>query len=414
MTMTDQEQQELDGIIPRLSAEDSDARRWAVYDLEKFPAEVTVDYLVLATQDEHRAVREAASELLEAVPPEQSLPQLTPLLGHEKIEVRNLVAVLIAKFGGEAVDALVVALEEGSEDVRKFSADILGLAGSERAVEGLSKAMGDEVANVGVSAAEALGKIKSPQALPALKHAFETKEYLKREAAEAIGLIGDAGSANFLAGKLFETSDLLIQYAMIDAMGNAGDRVVLEQLEASFSRLTAPLQGAAIFGMLKIAKRIDISLFSRRSIPVDAIVAGMDAGGEDYQQLLIEQLDESLDSEQLSKFVASVDRHNAKLLVALIKLSTAENGLHTFCVGMVDHENDWVAYTAIEQLPVFGAESVTPIIMKILAGERNLPQLAAMRAMQELDIPQARDFVRPFLDSDDDDLRSMAEQVLGI
>ena len=81
---------------------------------------------------------------------------------------------------------------------------------------------------------------------------------------------------------------------------------------------------------------------------------------------------------------------------------------------MVDHENDWVAYTAIEQLPEFGAESVTPIIMKILAGERNLPQLAALRAMQELDIPQALEFVRPFLDSDDDDLRSMAEQVLGI
>lgn len=413
MTMTDEEKQELDGILPQLTAEDSDARRWAVYDLEKFPPEVTVGHLVTATQDEHRAVREAASELLEAVPTEQSLPHLTPLLGHKKIEVRNLVAALIAKFGAEAVDALVIALKEGNEDVRKFSADILGLAGSDKAVEGLSKAMLDEVANVGVSATEALGKIRSPLALPALMEVFETKDYLMREAAEAIGLIGDADSANYLAGKLFDTSDLLIQYAMIDAMGNAGDQAVLEQLEASFPKLSVPLQGAAILGLLKIAKRLDISLFSRRSIPVDAVMAGIDAGGEDYQQLLIEQLDETVDADQLTEFTAATDQRNAKMLVALIHLSTAENDLQSFCVGLVDHENDWVAYTAIEQLPIFGAELATPIIQKILAGERNLPQLAAMRAMQELDIPQALEWVRPFLKSEDDDLRSMAEQVLG-
>ncbi|MCH8326952.1 MAG: HEAT repeat domain-containing protein [Candidatus Marinimicrobia bacterium] len=413
MTMTDEEKQELDGILPQLTAEDSDARRWAVYDLEKFPPEVTVGHLVTATQDEHRAVREAASELLEAVPTEQSLPHLTPLLGHKKIEVRNLVAALIAKFGAEAVDALVIALKEGNEDVRKFSADILGLAGSDKAVEGLSKAMLDEVANVGVSATEALGKIRSPLALSALMEVFETKDYLMREAAEAIGLIGDADSANYLAGKLFDTSDLLIQYAMIDAMGNAGDQAVLEQLEASFPKLSVPLQGAAILGLLKIAKRLDISLFSRRSIPVDAVMAGIDAGGEDYQQLLIEQLDETVDADQLTEFTAAADQRNAKMLVALIHLSTAENDLQSFCVGLVDHENDWVAYTAIEQLPIFGAELATPIIQKILAGERNLPQLAAMRAMQELDIPQALEWVRPFLKSEDDDLRSMAEQVLG-
>jgi len=80
---------------------------------------------------------------------------------------------------------------------------------------------------------------------------------------------------------------------------------------------------------------------------------------------------------------------------------------------MVDHPDDWVAYTAIEHLIHVDEAATADAIKRVLAGHRNLPQLAAIKVVQRLDIPEAREWVRPFLDSEDEDLRSMAEQALG-
>ena len=134
---------ELVAIVANLNHDDSDIRRWAIYDLEQFPPEYTVEHLVGGTEDDHRAVREAAAEVLNSVPADQCLQLLIPLLGSPRIEVRNLVAGIVAKFDAAAVDYLLEALVHGNEDVRKFSVDILGLTRSDRAVEGLAKALYD-------------------------------------------------------------------------------------------------------------------------------------------------------------------------------------------------------------------------------------------------------------------------------
>ncbi len=110
MSLSDTQKAELDGIVADLDHEDSDVRRWAIYDLGQFPAETIVEHLVRCAEDEHRAVREAAAEVITSVPAELCLRPLTPLLGSPRIEVRNLVAALIAKFGDAAVEYLMEAL----------------------------------------------------------------------------------------------------------------------------------------------------------------------------------------------------------------------------------------------------------------------------------------------------------------
>ncbi len=414
MALTEEERRELTTIEGQLEDADSDTRRWAVYDLEKYPAEDILDYLITATKDEHRAVREAASEVLESVPTAVSISKLTPLLGHARIEVRNLVAALISKFGVEATPALIKALKEGNEDERKFSADILGLAHSELAVDSLATALYDEVENVGVSAAEALGKIRSAKALPHLQTAFETKKYLMRESAEAIGLIGEPEGARYLLGKLADTTDLLVQYAMIDALGNAGDMHVLEYLEEHIGELPKPLRDAATLSMLKISQRTGTNLLSRAGAPIEALVAGLEDSSEEYQQLLIDHIDGALDVRVLQQLTQARERMNPHVLVALIKAVTDQPGLAEFCLKMVDHADDWVAYSAVEQLPKLGQKKAAEVIKRVLEGDRNLPQLAAMRVVQELGVEEALEWVKPFLESDDEDLRSLAGQVLDL
>ena len=412
MGMDQGQQEEYNQIISQLGAEDSDTRRWAVYDLEKFPVEVTTDHLVKRLEDEHRAVREAAAEVLESVPVDLCMSQLTPQLGNPRIEVRNLAAALIAKFGEGAVPYLLDALKEGNEDVRKFSADILGLAGSDKAIEGLAEALYDPVENVGVSVAEALGKIKSPDALPHLLAAFDKCDYLKRECAESLGLLGVPDGAIFLMGKLAETNDLLVRYAMIDALGNAGDNRVLEFLEKSFDSLPAELHIAVALSLLKIANRENIRLLSRPTAPVDAIINGSLEDNEDYQQLLIGQINAQVTEEVLTAFIHKSDALNAHVLVEVMKAARNYSNLTDFCLDMTAHDDDWVAYTAIEHLPDIDKGRLSQVLKGILDGERTLPQMAAMKMVVRLDLPNRREWLEPFLEAQDDDVRSLAQQLL--
>ena len=400
-------------IVTDLGADDSDARRWAIYDLEQFPPEMIVDHLVAGTRDDHRAVREAASEVLENVPGELCLPLLTPLLGDKRIEVRNLVAVLISKFGDSAVNYLIAALNVDDEDVRKFSADILGLAHSADAVEGLAKAIYDPVSNVGVSAAEALGKIKSPKALPFLMEAYTKRDYVRRECAEAIGLLGVAEGAHFLAGKVLDEPDLLVQYAIIDGLGNSGDEQTLDFLDANSGSFSEMLSEPVALAYLKIAKRGKINPLRRDAVPLDMLIAGAATGEEDYGSLLMECFSADVNSSILLAFSEIHDQLSSPVLVALVKASTGMQELLKFSEHMIQHADDWVAYTAIENFSPASEASLIEMVQRVLVGDRTMPQMAAMKRIQESELPDARELVTDFLDSDDEDLRSLARAITG-
>lgn len=205
-----------------------------MYDLEQYAPEETAPLLITAIQDVHRAVRESASEMLETIPPSFVSKELVPLLGSERIEIRNIVADILTRFGDAAVEDLIDALKHGNEDVRKFAADILGLNGSLLAVKGLCKSsFEDEVDNVSSAAVMALGKIGSPDALETLYKVVTEKVDVRGEAIEAIGLIGDEKSAEFLESQLGHGTTL-IQYAVIDALGNLGTDNSIEKLKVFF------------------------------------------------------------------------------------------------------------------------------------------------------------------------------------
>ncbi len=413
MSTNERQRAELEKIVANLDHEDSDVRRWAIYDLGALPPELTVEHLLRGVRDEHRAVREAAAEIFLSVPAEHCLRPLTPLLGDPHIEVRNLVASVIAKFGDDAVGYLMEALKHENEDVRKFSADILGLARSDRAVNGLAKALYDPVENVGISAAEALGKIRSPKGLPHLIAAFKDRDYLKRECAEALGLLNVADGARFLMEQFFTTDDLLVQYAIVDAMGNAGDLSVLDFLETHIKDMSDSLHGPVATALLKIAKRQGVNLLGRDGTPLEILIHTAAEGDKEYQQLLIDQLDESVNPAILAKLAEAKEALSSHGLVALIKVAAPHPELHGFIQEMVNHSDDWVAYSAIEHLNHMEEEKAGQAIKEILSGERSLPQLAAIKMAHRLNLPGSRDWIEPFLESDDEDLRALATQVLG-
>ena len=111
-------------------------------------------------------------------------------------ELRDAAAGALVAMGSNVVDILVMALRQAHPDVRDASADpgvraaiagILGRVGNPLAVEPLITAL-DDVDEVGLAAAEALGQLRDPRALESLSRVVVP---FGITAVAALGKLGD-------------------------------------------------------------------------------------------------------------------------------------------------------------------------------------------------------------------------------
>ena len=406
-------QEALKAIGQRLKAEDSDERRWAVFDLEAFEPDLSLAYLIKAIQDENRAVREAASEVLETIPASISAAQLTPLLGSTRIEVRNTVAAVLVKYGNDAIVDLMEALFHDNEDVRKFGADILGLTRNPRAVDGLCRvALEDVVENVVVSAIEALGKIKSRQALPTLYRIYESDRGMQAETVEAIGLIGHPESALFLESKL-TVDDPIVAYAIIDALGNIAAKSSLAVLEQFM--VTAPeiLIEPICYSILKIGQKQRLDVIREPGSPLfQSVLASLNKTNDHLADLIADQLAFTHDPEIRHQLFQRHDDLPSNLLVTLLKSVRNETQLQVDVCSLVLHEDDWVAYTAIEVLTHFSPHTIASAILPVFDSERELPVIAAMKLAVNMRLIEAIPAIQRLAASDNEDIAASAQQAL--
>ena len=401
-------------IVANLKAEDSDDRRWVMYDLEELDPKITLPYLIEGILDEHRAVREAASEVLENVPAEVGARELVPLLGSERIEVRNIVAAIFVKYGEAVIDPLLEALFNGNEDVRKFSADILGLTRKETAVESLCQVvLEDEVENVAISAVEALGKIGSSMALPTLFKVLNGDRGMQAEAAEAIGLIADPGAVGELE-KHLTVSNPIIQYAVIEALGTLGQESSLDKLQPLIDTAPDILKEQITRTILTIGHKRDCCVLGRFSGDLLNYLPNL---MQDHQQemvnLLSHQLTLSPSKEILERLFQISEKLPSSLLVALINTVKDKPDMLQHICHLVDVEDDWVAYTALEALGEHDQQMAVETIQKVLHEGDGLPVLAALKTVGRLNLTAARHDILRLTQHIDEDIRGAAERALA-
>jgi HEAT repeat protein len=407
---------ELQEIKTRLGSEESDERLWAVYDLENFPPEETVDLLVSAMEDDHRAVREAASEVLGSVPPELSTAKLVPLLGSPRIKVRNITAALLTRYGDAAVEKLIEALEDGNEDVRKFAADILGLNGSELSVEGLCKAsLDDPVENVSVSAIEALGKIASPKALPTLYKIIEEKKVMVLESIEAIGLIGSAESVPFLV-KHLKNDDIMVTFSVIDALGNIGSRNTIQPLIELLKENNAILEEPICRAILKIGERNKINVFNDYAdvLLEPALNSFSDEANAEYDDLIAFQLNLNPSRTVLKSFFDHSHKLPSALLVTMINQVKGEASLLEKIKETTKHYDDWVSYTAIEALSAYSPEEAAPILIELLENGRETTVVATIKTVVKLTLKEAKPKLESLTRAENEDIRAVASDAIKL
>ncbi len=201
-------QLEIEKQRQRLSSAEVEERRDALMRLAALRHPDASRVAVSALHDASAIVRATASGAVQWLPAEESAAALLPLLGDKDEFVRQEAAYALGRTKSRnAVTPLIERLSRDKKDgVRGAAAVALGQIADEAAVVSLAQVLSPQTALPGAkarkeknvfvlrAAAVSLGQIASRAGLPALVAALEderTADDVRREAARALGLIGD-------------------------------------------------------------------------------------------------------------------------------------------------------------------------------------------------------------------------------
>ncbi len=217
--------------------------------------------LVASLKSTDRFIREDAANELAQSGDEKQAAELCRLLYDVDISVRNLAAEILVKIGKAATKPLLDESFSPDKDVRKFIVDIMALTGDSAFVPRLVELLNDPNDNVVGSAAEALGRIGRPEAVPALIDCCRLHPLAELQAIEALGNIGSPEAMPVLREKT-RSNNIVIVYAAVEALGKIGSPEAAQILFELLGSDNKQLRGTVLSTIIKIAgnggrKKID-------------------------------------------------------------------------------------------------------------------------------------------------------------
>lgn len=203
----------------QLKSSDVEERSEAAIRLSQLDGEVAASALASALTDSSPIVRAVVAAALGAHRDPSVVPLLAARLTSDKDAfVRKTAAYALGGFSGTArTAALIGALKEKDPEVRGAAAVSLGDHADANAIAPLTAALSDKRAFVRAQAARALGVNGrgATQSAPALIRllASDEDDEVKRQAAGALGLIGDRSALPSLERAALDSDSYLAQAA---------------------------------------------------------------------------------------------------------------------------------------------------------------------------------------------------------
>lgn len=214
-----------------------------------------VEELLLLIGDEERGFKSTAIDVLLAMEYDSVFPILEQSIRNDNhADLRNSAMEVMTRFGRQAVPNLLVLLKDYNEEVRNFSAIMLGEIGSREAVGPLIQALSDEDVNVRHGSAEALGKIGDRTALVPLLDLLKEDFWQQFPAVTAIAAMRDNRAVPHLVKLL---GDNMLEGAIIDALGEIGDPRALKYLFKILEDSDRAITGKIIQATVKIYRNIE-------------------------------------------------------------------------------------------------------------------------------------------------------------
>jgi HEAT repeat protein len=185
--------------------------------------------LLDAARDDSWRVRERAVRYLNRFP-QATLVQCVrdTISGVREPSVRNAAMDALVKQGEAALDSIFTLLEAENWELRLHGTVMLGNIRSPLAVDKLAPLLTDSEENVVHAAAESLGAIGEPRAVPFLVDVLKTQEFWSQyPTVVALGRIAHHSATEPLLDFL---NDEMLAPAIVDALGSIGDPRALQPL----------------------------------------------------------------------------------------------------------------------------------------------------------------------------------------
>ena len=235
----------LDALLKLLDDEDIDVRRIAAEVLGSLRVDVAVPHLINATNDTEWTVRRAAVSALGEIGDTAAALTLASVMQYERdLRVTNAAHEAFAKLD-VVIPSLLASLSEGNPEQRMVSAWVLGRictpdpifdwqTEQERTPEVVSALLvafqeGDE--NVRLASIEALWNIRDPSTTLFLLESIHDRDANVRYwIVSTLGMIGDEEAIPALSERLRSDSDYEVQAASAISLGQIGNPVAVDDL----------------------------------------------------------------------------------------------------------------------------------------------------------------------------------------
>ena len=435
-----------DSIESKVNNSDIAVRREAAEDLVFAEDSNAIDLLHQLILDENKAVREAAGDALLRRGNQEGAEQLVKNFANPRIEVRNHAMWLLVGMGEPALEYVIPALEYEDHDVRKFAADVIGEIGSEIGIGPLVETIGDVDANVSFSVVEALGKIGSDIALDNLEVAFNKYPNIRPTIAEALGKLKNPNAIRVIKNALND-EDPLVVFAITEAFGKIGGRDEIVLLEQFIEESEGYIKSIAITSLVKLAnktnKELQIDLFSASYVDefvtaaegnkevaeyaarmvtqlsangdIDALLKSYPNLNNELKTVVLESIREEKNSRTLSTTYSALLESSPQVKMAAIQnlsywkeIKSVSNLLSVF-----DDEDDWVVYRAAEAIGKIGEKNSAKQLLSKFNTDKPLRQIAIIKALEAL---EAKIELMGLLNSDlihDEGVREALNEITG-
>ncbi|MBK8944999.1 MAG: HEAT repeat domain-containing protein [Ignavibacteriae bacterium] len=447
-----------DVIKKILDTNDSDKIRTTAenFQLVEMPDKV-VEYLTQKLILDDNGVKDTLTRILSHNINPNIPKYLVPYISSENISARNLAGEILLNRKNESIKAMVDYLPSANDDDKKFIIDILGLIGNPApAYEIISILKYSRDENVILACIEALGNIKSEEAIDEIIAAYDRNELFRPTIIEAIGKIGTDECIDFINENYYGV-DELTKYSLIESLGEIGNEKSFNMLINDIQYLEGPFKWVAIETIGKLEEKRKLQLPSDIALK-NSLLETLQTADIQYKKSavrlislfegdnIVEHLfsiyanDEEIDN-KLSEYFSNnliiffrkassylkQNPHNLKQFVSLIKdmiqfdgglsLQTltdleVRNYVETF-TNLLTHPDEEVRASSMELLFFLDTETAFVFADTMLEDSVTWNRIRLLEIIQYGDDPRIIEIVKSLANDQDEMVRENAQNILA-